>query len=69
MQNFEVTNKEHYGMLRYFWSGQLLYSDPQHERLVTWLQTKNEVANTCLRASNHQQFTIISNYTCKICLR
>ena len=22
MQNFEVTNKEHYGMLRYFWSGQ-----------------------------------------------
>ena len=23
MQNFGVTNKEHYGMLRYFWSGQL----------------------------------------------
>ena len=22
MQNFGVTNKEHYGMLRYFWSGQ-----------------------------------------------
>ena len=26
MQNFGVTNKEHYGMLWYFWSGQL-YSD------------------------------------------
>ena len=24
MQNFGVTNKEYYGMLRYFWSGQLL---------------------------------------------
>ena len=24
MQNFGVTNKEHYGMLWYFWSGQLL---------------------------------------------
>ena len=23
MQNFGVTNKEHYGMLWYFWSGQL----------------------------------------------
>ena len=23
MQNFGVTNKEHYGMLRYFWSGQM----------------------------------------------
>ena len=22
MQNFGVTNKEHYGMLWYFWSGQ-----------------------------------------------
>ena len=28
MQNFGGTNKEHYGMLRYFWSGQLpLLSD------------------------------------------
>ena len=25
MQNFGVTNKEHYGMLWYFWSGQLSY--------------------------------------------
>ena len=24
MQNFGVTNKEHYGMLWYFWSGQSL---------------------------------------------
>ena len=24
MQNFGVTNKEHYGMLWYFWSGQFL---------------------------------------------
>ena len=24
MQNFVVTNKEHYGMLWYFWSGQLI---------------------------------------------
>ena len=24
MQNFGVTNKEHYGMLWYFWSGQLI---------------------------------------------
>ena len=24
MQNFEVTNKEYYGMLWYFWSGQLV---------------------------------------------
>ena len=24
MQNFGVTNKEHYGMLWYFWSGLLL---------------------------------------------
>ena len=23
MQNFGVTNKQHYGMLWYFWSGQL----------------------------------------------
>ena len=23
MQNFGVTNKEHYGMLWYFWSGQI----------------------------------------------
>ena len=23
MQIFGVTNKEHYGMLRYFWSGEL----------------------------------------------
>ena len=33
MQNFGVTNKEHYGMLWYFWSGQLsydlIYSLPQ----------------------------------------
>ena len=26
MQNFGVTNKEHYGMLWYFWSGQLRVS-------------------------------------------
>ena len=25
-QNFGVTNKEHYGMLWYFWSGQLSYT-------------------------------------------
>ena len=25
MQNFGVTNKEHYGMLRHFWSGQLCF--------------------------------------------
>ena len=25
MQNFGVTNKEHYGMLWYFWSGQLFH--------------------------------------------
>ena len=25
MQNFGVTNKEHYGLLRYFWSGQFRY--------------------------------------------
>ena len=25
MKNFGVTNKEHYGMLWYFWSGQLLW--------------------------------------------
>ena len=28
MQNFGVTNKEHYGMLWYFWSGQLEVFDP-----------------------------------------
>ena len=27
MQNFGETNKEHYGMLWYFWSGQLLETD------------------------------------------
>ena len=26
-QNFVVTNKEHYGMLWYFWSGQLNSAD------------------------------------------
>ena len=25
MQNFGVTNKEHYGMLWYFWSGQFVF--------------------------------------------
>ena len=28
MHNFGVTNKEHYGMLWYFWSGQLKVFDP-----------------------------------------
>ena len=41
MQNFGVINKEHYGMLWYFWSGQLrsIISDqveamPKEEKLV-----------------------------------
>ena len=34
MQIFEVTNKEHYGMLWYFWSGQFLISQESHPVIV-----------------------------------
>ena len=37
MQNFGETNKEHYGMLWYFWSGQLIYK----ESLKTKTERKN----------------------------
>ena len=32
MQNFGGTNKEHYGMLWYFWSGQLMVNHAQSAR-------------------------------------
>ena len=37
MQNFGVTNKEHYGMLWYFWSGQLVQPFQQHDRQKHWV--------------------------------
>ena len=37
MQNFGVTNKEHYGMLWYFWSGQF-----QKETMSQNLSSENE---------------------------
>ena len=37
MQNFGVTNKEHYGMLWYFWSGQLVQPFQQHDRQKRWV--------------------------------
>ena len=38
MQNFGVTNKDHYGMLWYFWSG-LLQSKRYSKRSVPWHST------------------------------
>ena len=35
MQNFGVTNKEHYGMLWYFWSGQLVvHLSPRYNQVT-----------------------------------
>ena len=48
MHNFGVTNKEHYGMLWYFWSGQLEVFDPA---LLTHWQSfllSSQVAILCL---------------------
>ena len=36
MQNFGVTNQEHYGMLRYFWSGQFNKCFENLENLGIW---------------------------------
>ena len=35
MQNFGVTNKEHYGMLWYFWSGQLVVPQVSDDECTT----------------------------------
>ena len=36
MQNFGVTNQEHYGMLWYFWSGQFNKCLENLENLEIW---------------------------------
>ena len=46
MQNFGVTNKEHYGMLWYFWSGQLLsFLFFQEDKRWDWNRLFTEVAS------------------------
>ena len=36
MQNFGVTNKEHYGMLWYFWSGR--FQDSQKHQVIFFIR-------------------------------
>ena len=40
MQNFGVTNKEHYGMLWYFWSGQFFCAWIQGKEFREWILKK-----------------------------
>ena len=41
MQNFGVTNKEHYGMLWYFWSGQFSWNDCNTQEKLETMVTQN----------------------------
>ena len=53
MQNFGVTNKEHYGMLWYFWSGQLVAHN-----LIMWqphFRVFGTTTATATRTSKQQQ--------------
>ena len=52
MQNFGVTNKEHYGMLWYFWSGQLFFLKLT-EILLNFCQT-SKVCNSLLSTDSKQ---------------
>ena len=44
MQNFGVTNKEYYGMLWYFWSGQL---DDTNSGYQITLKTRCDILSVC----------------------
>ena len=57
MQNFGLTNKEHYGMLWYFWSGQLTKIDRVHlDGIMGSLTGQEKNGPNDVRLQNLQQF-------------
>ena len=57
MQNFGLTNKEHYGMLRYFWSGQLTKLDRVHlDGIMGSLTGQEKNGPNDVRLQNLQRF-------------
>ena len=57
MQNFGLTNKEHYGMLWYFWSGQLTKIDRVHlDGIMGSLTGQDKNGPNHLRLQNLQRF-------------
>ena len=52
-QNFGVTNKEHYGMLQYFWSGQLRLSGSSKIEFDSNCSTANEIIVNKTKTSNY----------------
>ena len=57
MQNFGLTNKEHYGMLWYFWSGQLTKIDRVHlDGIMGSLTGQEKNGPNDVRLQNLQRF-------------
>ena len=57
MQNFGLTNKEHYGMLWYFWSGQLTKIDRVHlDGIMGSLTGQEKNMPNDVRLQNLQRF-------------
>ena len=57
MQNFGLTNKEHYGTLWYFWSGQLTKIDRVHlDGIMGSLKGQEKKGPNDVRLQNLQRF-------------